>query len=95
MLTSSTAIRAAVTEEDDQNGKADRGLGGGDGEDEQREDLAFQIAVIGRKGDHVDVHGKEDQLDRHQYGDDVLPVQEDAEGAKREQHRGHGKVMVQ
>ena len=40
---------AAVAEEDDQDGKPDGGLGGGDGQNEQREHLSHQIAQIGRK----------------------------------------------
>ena len=36
--------RAAVAEKDDQNGKPDRGLRRRDREDEQREDLADEIA---------------------------------------------------
>ena len=47
--------RAAVAEVDDEDGEADRRLGRGDGEHEQREDLADQIAEKGREGDEVDV----------------------------------------
>ena len=54
---------AAVAEIDDQDGKADRGFGGGDGQDEQREDLPHQIARESGEGDEVDVHREQDQLD--------------------------------
>ena len=36
--------RAAVAEIDDEDGEPDRGLGGRDGEHEQREDLADEVA---------------------------------------------------
>ena len=38
--------RAAVAEIDDEDGKADRRLAGGDRQHEEREDLAHQIAEI-------------------------------------------------
>src|SRR5262245_39350463 len=47
----------------------------------------------GRKGDEVQVHGKQHQLDRHQNDDDVLAIEEDAENAEREQDRGNGEIM--
>ena len=78
---------AAVAEEDDQDGEADGRLGGGHGQDEHGEDLADQVAQVGRERDEVDVHREQDQLDRHQDDDDVLAVQEDAEHAEREQDR--------
>ena len=85
MLMSSTAIEPRLRIEDDEDGKADRRLGRGDGEHEEREDLADEIAEEGREGDEVDVDREQDQLDRHQDDDDVLAVEEDAEDAEREQ----------
>src|SRR3546814_10617647 len=41
----------------------------------------------------IDVHRHKHQLDRHQNDDDVLPVEEDAEDAEREQDRRHGQIM--
>src|SRR2546430_1542166 len=75
--------------------KRDRGRRGGEREHEQREDLADEIAEMGRERDQVDVDGEQDQLDRHQDHDDVLAVDEDAENAEREQDRGDGEVMAQ
>ena len=46
MLTSSTAIEPRLRIEDDEDGKADGRLGGGDGEDHQREDLPGEIAEL-------------------------------------------------
>src|SRR4051812_29922540 len=44
---------AAVAEIDHQDRQADGGLGGGHGEDEQREDLAHQVAQIGAESDEI------------------------------------------
>ena len=76
--------RAAVAEEDNENGKADGGFRRGDRQHEQREDLPDDVAEMGRERHQVDVDGEQDQLDRHQDDDDVLAVQEDAENAERE-----------
>src|SRR3546814_5434199 len=46
-----------------------------------------------RERDQIDVHRQKHQLDRHQNDDDVLPVEEDAEDAEREQDRRHGQIM--
>src|ERR671938_1090369 len=85
--------RAPIAVEDHENGEADGGLGGRDGEHEHGEDLADQVAQIGREGDQVHVHGEQDQLDGHEDDDDVLPVEEDAEHADREQDGGDREVM--
>ena len=91
---SSTAMEPRLRKEDDEDRQADRRLGGGDRQHEQREDLADQVAEKGREGDEVDVDREQDQLDRHQDDDDVLAVQEDAEDAEREQDRGDGEVVA-
>src|SRR5882724_12419921 len=80
--------RAAVAEVDDEDGKADGGLGRRHRENEHGEDLADEVAELGREGDEVDVDREQHQLDRHQDDDDVLAVEEDAEDAEREQDRG-------
>ena len=54
---------------------------GGDCQHEQGEDLADEIAEECRKGDKVDVDGKQHQLDRHQDDDDVLAIEKNAENA--------------
>src|SRR5215217_5699759 len=58
--------RAAVAEIDDEDRKPDRRFRRGDGQDEHREDLADHVAEESGKGDEVDVHRKQDELDRHQ-----------------------------
>src|SRR5580658_198211 len=86
---------AAVAEVDDEDGEADRCLGGRDGEHEHGEDLADEIVETqtGREGDEVDVDGEQHQLDRHQHDDDVLAIEEDAEDAEREDDGGKDQVM--
>src|SRR5687768_6530957 len=76
--------RAAAAEIDDQDGEPDRRLAGGDGEHEHREDLPDHVAEESGEGDQVDVDREQDQLDRHQYDDHVLPVEEDPEHAEHE-----------
>src|SRR5690606_35748738 len=56
-------------------------------------DLPDEVAERGGEGHEIQVHREQDQLDRHQDDDDVLPVQEDAEHADREQHGRNGEVM--
>src|SRR5688500_10807611 len=87
--------RAAASEVDDEDGEADRRLAGGDGEDEHGEDLPDHVAEIGGEGDQVDVDAQEDELDRHQDDDDVLPVEEDSEHPEHEQDRADGEVMAE
>src|SRR6266851_3800866 len=84
---------AAIAEIDDQYGKADRRLGGGDGQHEHGEDLADEIVQEGRESDEVDVDGEQDELDRHQDDDDVLAVEEDAEDAEGEEHGTDGEIV--
>src|SRR5690606_25531644 len=84
---------AAVAEEGYQEGKADRRFGRRDGEHEKREDLADQIAQHRGEGDEVQVHGKQDEFDRHQNDDDVLAIEENAEDAEREKDGGDGEIM--
>ena len=84
---------AAVAEKRHENGEADGRLGGSNGQNEHRENLADEITQKGGERDEVDVHGEQNELDRHQDDDDVLPVQEDAEDAEREQNRGNRQIM--
>src|SRR6476469_9704416 len=84
---------AAVAEIDDEDRQSDRGFGRRDGEDEEREDLADEVAAEGRERHEVDVDGEQDDLDRHQDDDDVLAVDEDAEHAEREQDRADNEVV--
>src|ERR1700704_5007442 len=87
--------RAAIAVVGDQNGEADGGFGGRYGQHHQREHLAHQIAEKGGEGDEIDVDREQDQLDRHQNDDDVLPVYEDPEDTDREQDGGHREVMAE
>ena len=93
MLMSSTAMVPRLRKIDDEDGEADRRLRRRHGQHEHGEDLADEIAEVGREGDQIDVHGEQHQLDRHQDDDDVLAVQEDAEDPEGEQDRGDGQVM--
>src|SRR5580704_5930126 len=86
---------AAVAEIDHKNGKPDCRFGGGDGEHEQGEDLADQIAQIGREGHEIDAHRQEDQFHRHQDDDDVLAVEENAHHPDGEQDSGDSQVIGQ
>src|SRR5262245_23469104 len=59
--------RTAAAEEDDEDREADGGLCSGDGQDEHGEDLSGQVAEEGAERDQVDVHGEQDEFDRHQH----------------------------
>src|SRR4051794_24359807 len=63
-------VQVAVDDQDDR--QADTDLGGGDGDDEQGEDLPGDVVVEGAERDEVDVDGGEDELDRHQHEHAVL-----------------------
>ena len=57
--------RPAVAEVDDENGQSDRGFGRGDGEHQQRKDLANDVVHEGGERHQIDVDREQDQLDRH------------------------------
>ena len=84
---------AAVAVEDDEDGQTDRRFRGRHGQDEEGEHLADDVVEVGRERHHVEVHRQQYQLDRHQDDDDVLPVQEDAEHAEREQYGADREVV--
>jgi hypothetical protein len=84
---------AAVAEIDDENGKADRGFRSRDREHEQGEHLSNKVSAIGGERHEIDVDREQDELDRHQYDDHVLAVQEYAEDPDREEYPGDEKVM--
>src|SRR4029079_7237428 len=84
---------AAVAEIDDDDGEAYCRFGGGDGQHDEGEDLADEIMVKRRKGDEIEVHRKQHQLDAHQDDDDVLAIEENAENAEREQDCRDSQVM--
>src|ERR1700722_20936557 len=55
--------RAAIAEIDDQDRQADGRLAGRDGQHEERENLADEIAEEGGKGDEIEIAGEQHQLD--------------------------------
>src|SRR5271166_4058337 len=83
--------RLLVAEEGDDDAEADRGFGGGVGNHEDREHLPVQ-SVQPRERHQVQVHGIQDQLNRHQNDDHVAPRQH-ADGANDEQRRRNNEVM--
>src|SRR4249919_551262 len=87
--------RAPVAEQGDQDRQADRGLGRGNGQDEEHEHLAGGVADLARERDEVDVDREQQQFDRHQQHDHVLAVEEDAGEADAEQRRTECKVVAQ
>src|SRR5439155_3008895 len=85
----------AVDEQHDRQAHAD--LGGGHRDREEGEDLSGDRrlpAVVGAEGDKVDVHGVEDQLDRHEDEHAVL-AGEHAVDADREQDRAEEEKLTQ
>src|SRR5437764_15182907 len=86
--------RAAIAEVGDENGEADRRLRCSHGEDEQSENLSHQIAQKGREGDEVDVNREENELDRHQDDDHVLPIEENTEDPECEQNGGYREIVA-
>src|ERR1700722_10933049 len=87
--------RAAIAEIHDQDGKPDGGFGRRDGQHDKRVDLAHEVAEKGRKRNQIEVDGEQYELDRHHDDDDVLPVEENAKDAEREQDRGDGQVVAE
>src|SRR4051812_5008095 len=84
--------RAAIAIDEQDDGQADADLGGGDGDDEQGEDLPGGRASNGAEAYQVDVARVEDQLDRHQHERAVL-AGEDTVDAGTEQERGQEQVL--
>ena len=82
-----------VAEQHDQDGQADRRFGGGHGQNEEDEDLPGQVAQIMRKGHEIHVDRKQHQFDGHHQDEQILPVQEDADHADREQDRAQDQEM--
>src|SRR5688572_27254614 len=72
--------RLAVTEQRDDQGKADSGFSRGHGHDEEGDDLPVQVTGETAEGDEGQVHGVQHDLDRQQDRDQVL-AQEHADRA--------------
>src|SRR5690606_5707371 len=81
------ADRAAVAEQQHEDGQADGGFGRGHGQDEEHEHLAMHVAQVVREGYEVHVDGQQHQLDGHEQHDQVLAVEEDPDHRQREQDR--------
>src|SRR5882757_1280045 len=86
---------AAIAEIHHQDGEPDRRLSRGDGQHQHGEDLTHDVALEDREGHEVDVHREQHQLDAHQDDDDVLAVEENAQDAQGEQHRGDEEIVVE
>ena len=74
----------------DDHRQADAGLGGGDGDGEQRRQLAPQRLVAGQRAaeaDEAEVDGVEHDLDAHEHEEEVAARQHHDQ-AEREQRRG-------
>src|SRR6266568_5384604 len=87
--------RAAIAVVDHENREPDRGFRRRDSEHQKSKNLADEVAEKGRKGDQIDVDREQDQLDRHQDDNDILPVEEDAENPEREQDRRDREVVTE
>src|SRR5580700_11087884 len=85
--------RTAVAEIGDEDGEPDRGFRRRERENDQRIDLADDVAEESRERHQIDVDGEQNELDRHQDDDDVLAVEEDAQDPEREQDRGNRQIM--
>src|SRR5579885_307751 len=85
-------LATAVKGDDD--GEADRDLGGGNGKDEENKDVAVENAVEARKGDESEGCGHKHQLEAHVDDEGVL-AQQDAEEADGEKQRAQADVFVQ
>ena len=95
--TSSRSIEVPVAVDEQDDGQAHADLGGGDGDDEQGEDLAGDgsgVVPQGAEGDQVDVDGVEDQLDRHEH-EHAVPAGEHAVDADAEQDGAEEQELVE
>src|SRR5882724_7650572 len=84
----------ALSEQRDDDGEADRDLGGGDGQDEKHEDVAIERAVEARESDERDCRGDEHQLQTHVDHERVL-AQQHAEEADREEQGAQDDVIAE
>src|SRR5688572_27075414 len=85
--------RLAMAEQGDHERQADRRLGGGDGHDEEGDDLPVDLAELAAERDERQVDGVQHDLDRHQQRDDVA-AQEHARRADGEQQAREHQVMA-
>ena len=90
---SSTLMRAPLAEQHDQDRKADGRFRRRDGEHEEHEHLAADVAQVAREGDEVEIGREQQQLDAHQEQDDILAVDEDARHRERKQDPGERQEL--
>src|SRR5262245_44173927 len=86
--------RLAVPEEPDHERQADGGLGGGDGHDEERDDLSVHRPELAAERNERQVRGVQHDLDRQEQRDQVT-AHKDAGRADREQQTGEDEVMLE
>src|SRR6185312_2077197 len=86
--------RLAMTEHADEDREADRGFGGGDGHDEEHDDLPVGGAERPAERDEAQVHRVQHDLDRQKDRDEVA-ADEHAGRADGEQNRREHEVVVQ
>src|ERR1019366_2749893 len=84
--------RPAGTEHGDDDRKPDDHFGGRHNHDEERHDLAVQVAVDARERDESEVACVEHEFDAHEHHDGVT-AQEHTECPDREQDRGQVEVV--
>src|SRR5262245_34900659 len=84
--------RALAAIERQEERQCDPRLAGGYGDDEEREHLPVQVAVMATKGDEVDRHPLEHQLCRQEHQNQVSPRQK-ADEPEREQDGADGEIV--
>src|SRR5262245_9031844 len=85
---------APLAVEGDDQGQANGYLGGGDGNNEEHEDLAIEVVGEPRKGHERQVGGVEHQFERHVDDEQVAPHQH-AQQAEREEQPADDQVMFE
>src|SRR5262245_29901280 len=86
--------RAAAPEHGDDHRQSDGGLGGRDGDDEERRQVTHVHARIAGEGEEGEVGGVEHHLDAHEDHQRVAADQ-DAEHAQAEEQGGQEEVVLQ
>src|SRR5437763_16947781 len=70
--------RADVGEQENKYREADRRFGGGNGQDEEHENLPRHVVQEIRKRDEVQIDSEQHQIDGHLQNDHVIEVADDA-----------------
>ena len=85
--------RVAQAEQGDDDGEADRHLGGRHGDDEEHEDVAIHRAVEAREGHCGQGRGAEHQL-QAQVNDQRVPAQQNAKEPDGEEQCAEQQVVI-